>query len=81
MFAAPNEIYHGQYNSLRRSTFNGRYCLASSLGFPGYYFARKLGSLHGEELKIYVYQAVHTLLKMGRYYNTTIRHYWDMLVK
>ncbi len=22
-----------------------------------------------------------TLLNMGRYYNTTIRHYWDMLVK
>ncbi len=22
-----------------------------------------------------------TLLKMGRYYNTTMRHYWDMLVK
>ncbi len=24
---------------------------------------------------------VYTLLKMGRYYNTTMRHYWDMLVK
>ncbi len=24
---------------------------------------------------------VRTLLKMGRYYNTTMRHYWDMLVK
>ncbi len=23
----------------------------------------------------------HTLLKMGRYYNTTMRHYWGMLVK
>ncbi len=22
-----------------------------------------------------------TLLKMGRYYNTTMRHYWDILVK
>ncbi len=22
-----------------------------------------------------------TLLTMGRYYNTTMRHYWDMLVK
>ncbi len=22
-----------------------------------------------------------TLLKMCRYYNTTMRHYWDMLVK
>ncbi len=22
-----------------------------------------------------------TLLKMGRYYNTTMRHYWDMSVK
>ncbi len=22
-----------------------------------------------------------TLLKMGRYYNTTMCHYWDMLVK
>ncbi len=22
-----------------------------------------------------------TLLKMGRYYNTTMRHYWDMVVK
>ncbi len=27
-----------------------------------------------------VYRA-NTLLKMGRYYNTTMRHYWDMLVK
>ncbi len=24
---------------------------------------------------------LHTLLKMGRYYNTTMRHYWDMLVE
>ncbi len=24
---------------------------------------------------------LHSLLKMGRYYNTTVRHYWDMLVK
>ncbi len=24
---------------------------------------------------------VPTLLKMGRYYNTNMRHYWDMLVK
>ncbi len=23
----------------------------------------------------------NTLLKMGRYYNTTMCHYWDMLVK
>ncbi len=26
-------------------------------------------------------EAVATLLKMGRYYNTTMHHYWDMLVK
>ncbi len=26
-------------------------------------------------------QAGYTLLKMGRYYNTTMHHYWDMLVK
>ncbi len=24
---------------------------------------------------------IYTLLKMGRYYNTTMCHYWDMLVK
>ncbi len=45
----------------------------------------------GEELesKACTYCDVHnastfcqaTLLKMGRYYNTTMRHYWDMLVK
>ncbi len=29
----------------------------------------------------WVYTRVYTLLKMGRYYNTTMRHYWDMLVK
>ncbi len=27
------------------------------------------------------YNSKQALLKMGRYYNTTMRHYWDMLVK
>ncbi len=25
--------------------------------------------------------SIMSLLKMGRYYNTNMRHYWDMLVK
>ncbi len=31
--------------------------------------------MKGRQLKL------HALLKMSRYYNTTMRHYWDMLVK
>ncbi len=27
------------------------------------------------------YSGIGTLLKMGRYYNTTMCHYWDMSVK
>ncbi len=35
----------------------------------------------GEVCLIYEPFPMITLLKMGRYYNTTMRHYWDMLVK
>ncbi len=34
-----------------------------------------------ENLFTVVRAAKNTLLKMGRYYNTTMCHYWDMLVK
>ncbi len=27
------------------------------------------------------FMTTQALLKMDRYYNTTMRHYWDMLVK
>ncbi len=33
------------------------------------------------EVDIGTHIQIYTLLKMGRYYNTTMCHYWDMLVK
>ncbi len=46
------------------------------------YGLTKLGSVDWEGIYAHTTQYVEsTLLKMGRYYNTTLCHYWDMSVK
>ncbi len=42
-----------------------------------------LGSIHTNtnSFPYTVQMESHALLKKGRYYNTTMRHYWDMSVK